>query len=94
MDKTLCQVYRSPKKEGMYLYVLREDNLSKVPEELLARFGTPELAMSLVVTPDKQLARMSGTALLEALNSKGFYLQLPMASSDEMREIRERNSKL
>ncbi|MFB3105055.1 MAG: YcgL domain-containing protein, partial [Pseudomonadales bacterium] len=34
-------IYRSSKRDGMYLYVDRDELLSRVPEELLKRFGRP-----------------------------------------------------
>ena len=39
--KYLCQIYKSSKKEEMYLYVLKERGLEDVPEPLMASFGEP-----------------------------------------------------
>lgn len=36
-----CWIYRSPRKDEMYLYITREDDFSRVPEALLQRFGKP-----------------------------------------------------
>ncbi|MEQ8263432.1 YcgL domain-containing protein [Pseudohaliea sp.] len=75
--KRLCAVYRSPRKEGMYLFVDRDRPLEELPAELLAGFGKPELALSLVLTPERRLARADAATVLAALDEKGFYLQLP-----------------
>ncbi|WP_111643268.1 YcgL domain-containing protein [Marinimicrobium alkaliphilum] len=95
--KHLCQVYRSPKNEGMYLYVNKDDGLSKVPESLLARFGKPQSAMLLLVTPDKKLARVNAERLLACLDDPGYYLQLPPApdgSDIDAQRVREQNTRL
>ncbi|MGB1092100.1 MAG: YcgL domain-containing protein [Oceanobacter sp.] len=77
MSKQLCDVYKSPKKDETYLYVTRKDGLSKVPDELMETFGKPELALTMILTPEKQLARTDGQRVLDELEEKGFYLQLP-----------------
>jgi uncharacterized protein len=93
---TICQIYRSPKEEGMYLYVKKEEGLTKVPEELLRLFGKPQAAMVLLLTPEKKLARVNVNKVIEDLNEQGFYLQMPPRSDDdsEMVKVRSYNSKL
>ncbi len=94
--KIICQIYRSAKEEGMYLYVRKEEGLTRVPDELLALFGKPQPAMVLLLTPEKKLARVSVEKVAQSLVSQGFYLQLPPRSEEdfEMMEVRARNSKL
>ncbi len=77
MKPRLATIYRSPKEEGLYLYVDKTDDLSRVPEELLKRFGKPELAMRLLLDPQRKLARADTTKVLQAVETQGFYLQLP-----------------
>jgi Uncharacterized protein conserved in bacteria len=45
----LIAVYKTAKKEGMYLYVPKKDDFSAVPEALMSRFGQPQLVMMLPV---------------------------------------------
>lgn len=94
--KIICQIYRSPKEEGMYLYVKKEEGLTKVPEELLTLFGAPQPAMVLLLTPEKKLARVSVEKVAESLETQGFYLQMPprVEQDSEMQEMRAKNSKL
>lgn len=94
--KIICQIYRSPKEEGMYLYVKKEEGISRIPEELLKLFGTPQPAMVVLLTPDKKLARVSVEKVAESLESQGFYLQLPPRTEQdpEMLAMRTKNSKL
>lgn len=76
MDR-LCEVFRSPKREGMYLYVDRDEGLSRVPEGLLASFGEPASVMLLPLNTQRRLARAKLEDVLLALEEKGFYLQMP-----------------
>ena len=94
--KVICQIYRSAKEEGMYLYVLKEEGLSRVPEELLKLFGKPQPAMVLLLTPEKKLARVSVAKVIESLTEQGFYLQMPPRDQQdaEMAQMRAHNSKL
>ena len=95
MSKTICIIYRSPKKEGMYLYVNKSEDLSRVPEALLARFGKPEHAMVLVLHPERELARVDVKQVLAELDEKGFFLQMPPSTDDEyMKAIHEKNTKM
>ncbi|MBB3046512.1 hypothetical protein FHR99_000748 [Litorivivens lipolytica] len=75
--KVIVSIYRSPKKEGMYLYVEKSEGLERVPEPLLKQFGAPELAMTLVLTPERKLARAEAPKVLESIADQGFYLQMP-----------------
>jgi len=77
MTSRLTTIYRSTKEEGLYLYVDKTDDLSRVPETLLQRFGKPELAMHLQLGPARKLARADATKVLLAIETQGFYLQLP-----------------
>lgn len=94
--KIICQIYRSPKEEGMYLYVIKEEGLKRVPEELLILFGKPQPAMVLLLTPEKKLARISVEKVAESLVGQGFYLQMPprVEQDPEMAQMRAFNSKL
>ena len=81
--KRLCEVFRSPKREGMYLYVDKQQGVAEVPEALLQTFGTPESVMTLLLTPQRKLARAEAAAVLEAIEQNGFYLQMPPAEFAE-----------
>jgi len=42
-----CYVYRSSKKEGLYVYLAEEDGLDRLPAPVLTQLGEPEFAMSI-----------------------------------------------
>ena len=92
----LCEVFRSPKEEGLYLYVKREEGLTRVPEALLQRFGKPQSAMVLALTPERRLARVNRERLLARLEESGYYVQLPPRPEldGQAQGIGEHNSKL
>lgn len=92
--KVLCSVYRSPKKEGMYLYVEKKTGLDNIPELLLKQFGTPELAMTLIISPETKLARAEASGVLDQINQEGFYLQMPPQADEAMKAIHTKNSKM
>ncbi|HBJ29586.1 MAG TPA: hypothetical protein DDZ08_17035, partial [Cobetia sp.] len=45
-DKMICEIYKSAKKDEMYLYVEKARGLKDVPESLLGIFGTPTPLMT------------------------------------------------
>lgn len=72
-----CVIYRSSRRDQTYLYVEKKDDFSKVPEDLLKSFGTPQLAMMLTLDGKKKLANASLDSVRQALVEQGYYLQLP-----------------
>ena len=80
-EKIVCSVYRSPKKEGMYIYVPKQDPFKDVPETLLETFGTPGHVMDLVLTPERTLARVDVRQVMHGLRQNGYYLQMPPLES-------------
>jgi uncharacterized protein len=94
-DKLICEIYRSAKKPGYYLYVIKQDGLSRVPEALLALFEKPEQSLVLLLTPTRKLAKEQALQVMQALVDKGYYLQLPPQTDDpEMLAIQSQNHKL
>ena len=71
------KIFRSSKREGMYLYVDNEELLSRVPPELMQRFGRPVEVMELQLGASKKLARVEAASVLEQIEVSGFYLQMP-----------------
>ena len=84
MNKRICKVYRSSKKDELYLYVDSREELSRVPDALVAQLGQLSLVMTMLVSTEKKLARAEPTKVLEEIEEKGFYLQMPPAPEDYM----------
>jgi uncharacterized protein len=86
-DKLLCEVFKSPRMEEMYLYVDKREGLSRVPEPLLERFGTPQPRMTLILSADKRLGRAQAADVMAAIRDKGFYLQMPPAKEEYLLDL-------
>jgi len=77
MTATQCWIYRSSKKDEMYLYVNKQDRFDDVPEALLRRFGQPIFVMNLELSPLRKLAREDSETVINNLQQQGFHLQMP-----------------
>ncbi|RUO37221.1 hypothetical protein CWE13_04450 [Aliidiomarina shirensis] len=73
----LVRILRSPKKADTYLYLPLKADIAELPEVLQKLFTPEQLVTKLSITPERQLARISGVKLLEHLNTEGYYLQVP-----------------
>ena len=51
-----------------------------MPEILLDTFGEPELVMKLKLTETRKLARVDVASVIEDIEQKGYYLQVPPSS--------------
>ena len=87
MKREIVRIFKSPKKNEAYLYTRKSQPLDELPESLLAVFGTPELVMDMLLTPEKKLARAEADKVLEALETQGFYLQMPPPKEDYMLDL-------
>lgn len=83
--KLLCQIFRSPRKQEMYLYVDKARGLVDVPEVLMKQFGEPQAVMTLLLDPQRQLARADTAEVLADIAEKGFYLQMPPTAAELLR---------
>lgn len=86
-DKLLCEVFKSPRVDEMYLYVDKRKGLGEVPEALLERFGKPLPAMTLILTPEKTLGQAQAVDVMAAIRDKGFYLQMPPAKEEYLLDL-------
>ena len=73
----IVEIFKGNKKEEMYLYVDQKDGLKKVPEDLLGTLGRTESVMILPLTKEKKLARVKASDVLEGIEQKGYFLQMP-----------------
>lgn len=78
----LCAIYKSPKKDEMYLYIAKRDDFSAVPAELMSVFGKPQFVMLFNLLGEKNLARADKQEVLNKIENEGFYLQLPPPPED------------
>ncbi len=72
-----CFIYKSLKKDELYLYLDKRDDFSAVPEVLLQSFGRMAFVMELQLTPQRKLAREDAGKIIASIQSKGFFVQMP-----------------
>jgi len=72
-----CYIYKSNKKQELYLYLDKQDDFSSIPEALLNSIGQPEYVMTLDITPDFKLAREKAVDILKGIEENGFFIQMP-----------------
>lgn len=77
MKDTLCTIYKSSREDELYLYIKRGGDLKELPEELLKRMGETKEVMTILINPEKKLARVKAARVLQDLEEKGYFLQLP-----------------
>lgn len=80
--KIMVSIFKSPKIDGMYVYVSRKDGIKKIPEALLVKFGTPIHVSDMILTPERKLARAEAPRVLQQIEEMGFYLQMPPKRED------------
>lgn len=75
----LASIYRSNKKDEMYLYLIKKDDFSCVPGPLLKAFGEPQFAMQLNLAKREELSRVNIDDVKQHLEQDGYFLQMPPA---------------
>ena len=89
----ICDIYRSSKRDEMSLYVARSnvqgerqadgdsdhatDPFANVPESMQKAFGRATFVMQLELTQERKLARVSTMRVLDALQTQGYFVQMP-----------------
>lgn len=79
-----CDIYKSSKKDQMYLYVARpQDNdeeldpFANVPALLQTAFGRPIFVMRLELHEQRKLAQVSVLHVMDSLRDRGYFVQMP-----------------
>lgn len=84
----ILSIFKSSRKDEMYLYVDKRNQLERVPEPLLEMFGKPVHVMDMPMKPGRTLARVGDTArLLDEVENKGYFLQMPPPKDDYMLDL-------
>ena len=89
-EKSFVSVFRSGKKSDTYLFVKRGQVWDDLPDSLRSIFGSPVHSMDLILTPGRKLARTDGKQVLEAIEDKGFFLQMPEEQSGYVVDFRRK----
>ena len=75
-DPVTCWIYRSNRRDELYLYLAKENAFNEIPAELMDRFGTPTLVMELDLHPGRRLEREETARVIANLREQGFHLSM------------------
>ena len=78
-----CWIYKGHICPDTYLFLAEEGATHVVPAQLLARLGHLQQVMTLELHNERRLARAEAKRVMAALESNGFYLQLPPAKRED-----------
>ena len=92
-NTNLCAIYKSTKKEGMFLYVAKRDQFDAVPEALRQIFGKPQFVMLFNLNGQKPLKRVKNEEVLQAIQTQGFFLQMPPPPENLLTAFRQAQMK-
>lgn len=76
-----CQIYKGKRKQEHYLFMPAESSLEDIPEHILEMLGEIQHVMNIDITPATHLAQSKPEAILEMIEEKGFYIQLPQETN-------------
>ena len=86
-------IYKSRKKEELYLYLSKKDDFSEVPPSLYGSMGNePIFVMELELSPDRKLASEDVNKVIHNLETQGFHVQMP--PTNDLLLQRERTGQL
>lgn len=77
-----CYVYRSNKKQGMFLYLMKKDDFECVPESLIKLLGDISFSFEFDLDSDRKLVKAEASEVIRIINENGFFLQMPPAKSE------------
>ncbi len=72
-----CKVYKSAKQPETYLFLPINKDHSELPDGLLALLGDISPFLRVDLHPQKQLAQAKAEDVISAIQTNGFYLQMP-----------------
>lgn len=70
-------IFRSERKEGLYVYLKEKENLQSLPAPVLKQLGNATFTMEIELTADSKLGQEDAATVLGSLESQGFHLQMP-----------------
>ncbi|MCA4780353.1 YcgL domain-containing protein [Acinetobacter towneri] len=82
-----CTIYKSSKKDEMYLYIARPEQtedqaeafnpLEVLPEPMRVAFGRATFVMDLQLSESRKLARVNVLHVMDSIQTRGFFIQVP-----------------
>ena len=76
-----CYVYKGDRKDDHYLYLPTEfdpaSSNDELPQIVLKLMGGLSFVLEFELTQDRKLSQADAKHVIESIESKGFYLQMP-----------------
>lgn len=72
-----CVVCKCSLKPDTYVFLRSEDASELIPAALRETLGRFIKVMDLQLTPERKLARADAAEIISALQTRGYYLQMP-----------------
>lgn len=72
-----CDIYKTEKTEGLYLFVKPSQRFDELPEELHSLFVNPERFLQIKLDENKALAQVNVLDVMASLEEKGYFIQFP-----------------
>lgn len=74
----IAYIYKSHRKDELYLYIVKKDDFSAVPQALYDSMGKqPIFVMEVKLSPERKLARENVETVIKNLANQGFHVQIP-----------------
>ena len=70
-------VYKTSRKPNTFLYVPKDLLPDNWPEGLAQVFLAPQKVMTLLLTPEQPLAAQPAEVVMDGIETRGYFLQLP-----------------
>ncbi|MCO6414374.1 MAG: YcgL domain-containing protein [Thiogranum sp.] len=78
-----CVVYKSLRQFDYYLFVRRDDALTRVPEGLKQMLGSLEKVIDLELDSARTLAQADVAEVMRQITAQGYYLQMPKQTAED-----------
>lgn len=72
-----CDIYKTEKTQGLYLFVQPSQKFDELPQELHSLFVNPEKFLQIELHKDKKLAQVEAKEVLASIQEKGYFIQFP-----------------
>ncbi len=76
-----CHAYKSRARADTYVFLATAEGFEVLPEALREHLGELDAVTSFELTPQRRLPRIEADRLMAALQTQGYWLQLPPSES-------------
>ncbi|MEL0083058.1 MAG: YcgL domain-containing protein [Gammaproteobacteria bacterium] len=93
MQQIECLIYKTPAREGAYLYLRSSVSMAELPDSLQRLFADRIEVMPLTLTPTTKLASEAPAQVMANLQEQGYHLQLERSPVEDLPGLIERSTR-